>query len=197
MIPLWDIGNVLVDWNPAKILASLQGSDAHIAILQRELFDHPDWLNLDRGTVTEEAVTQRLTNECGLPADLVASGFRASRELLDPIDRTIELVRQIRTAGVPMYVLSNMSHSTWDHLNGRECFDWFEGIVISAQEQLVKPDPDIFHLVADRYSLNHADMVFIDDSEANIATAAQLGFKTVHFKRSEDCYTAIKQHVLS
>lgn len=193
MISLWDLGNVMVSWDPERILASLDGSAAEIALLRDELLLHDDWQRLDQGTLQEVEVVQRLTHEVGIAPEKVAQCLRQTRESLLNINASVQLLEQVKAAGQRAYCLSNMSHNTYDHLRDRHFFEFFDGIVISAQERLIKPDPAIFELVLERFELRAADVLFIDDSEPNIASATALGIDCVHFKRSAACYQTIRQ----
>ena len=92
-----------------------------------------------------------------------------------------------------MYVLSNMSQTNADYLRQREYFSHFQGVVISAEEKLNKPDSTLFERVLSRYSLVANQVLFIDDTLENIVAAEKLGFEGLHFKGSEQCYLKIRQ----
>jgi HAD superfamily hydrolase (TIGR01509 family) len=192
-IALWDLGNVLVRWEPETILSRF-GLEAELTeYLRGQLLGHDDWLKLDQGLTTEAKVAERLSRESGLAMPQIERCFDIVRESLTDIPESVELIRQMRDAGIPMFVLSNMSDVNAHYLRGRDYFQWFDGVVISAEEKLIKPDPTLFQRVLDRYSLQAQDVYFIDDSAENIRSAANLGFKAQQFHRRPGCYQRIRQ----
>ena len=194
MIALWDLGNVVVEWNPERILQRLNLSTKKTSIIRSDLFENTAWLDLDQGLTTEAEVATQLANSTELDHDELLRCFDTVRETLVDLPRSVELIRQMKQAGIPMYVLSNMSAENIEYLRQRDYFELFDGIVVSAEEKLIKPDISLFQRVIDRYQLEPAQMVFMDDSLPNIEAAISLGMHAVHFKGSDDCYAAVKQH---
>ncbi len=194
MIALWDLGNVVVQWNPEKILGMLQLSEDKKDVLKSRLFDGSLWLDLDRGVTTEPEVAALLSAETHLSADEVEHCFETVRESLVNFPRSVELIKQMKDADIPMYVLSNMSIVNAGYLRPREYFELFQGIVISAEEKLIKPDTSLFQVVLDRYALDANNVVFIDDSLPNIHAAKSLGMHAVHFKATDTCYANIRKY---
>jgi len=192
VVSLWDLGNVMVNWDPERILSSLDCPASEVALLRQELLMHDDWQRLDQGTVEESAVAQRLVEQVGIAPESVSQCFRLTRELLINIEPSIDLLQAVKAAGQRAFCLSNMSHSTYEYLRDRAFFELFDGIVISAQERLIKPDAAIFYLVLQRFDLRAEDVLFIDDSAANVDSATSLGMDCVHFKRSAPCYATIR-----
>jgi len=93
-----------------------------------------------------------------------------------------------------MYVLSNMSIANARYLALRDYFKLFDGVVISAEEKLLKPESALFQLVLDRYDLQARELVFVDDMLPNIEAAESLGMKAVHFAATDKCYATIRDH---
>jgi len=192
-VVLWDLGNVVVRWSPETILLKLDYPLQETAFLRESLFRHSDWLDLDRGTKTEREVANRLTAESGLSMEKALRCFEVVRETLVDIEQSVALINEIADAGLPMYVLSNMSLPNAEYLRQRAYFQRFEGVVISAEEKLIKPDEALFNRVLARYSLLAESILFIDDTLENIQTARQLGMQTVHFGRTDKCYAKIRE----
>jgi HAD superfamily hydrolase (TIGR01509 family) len=193
MIALWDLGNVLVQWEPELIYPAFNVSAVHTQYLRSELLEHPDWLRLDQGLTTEQEVAARISSETELSHDDAQRCFDVIRNSLVNIDASVAMLSQMKAAGVPMYVLSNMSNENAAYLRTREYFSLFDDVVISAEEKLIKPDPALFELVLKRYRLNAEEVYFIDDSMPNIVAARELGMQALHFKRSDDCYRQIRE----
>lgn len=193
MIALWDLGNVVVQWEPETILQMLDYTPEQTDYLRKELFGHDDWLELDRGTTTEAAVAKRLVSESDLSIEQALRCFDVVRESLVDLPESIDVLHAMKRAGIPMYVLSNMSLLNAEFLKRRGYFELFEEVLISAEEQLIKPEIDIFNLVLQRFQLSPSEVYFIDDSLPNIMAAQSLGIQAQHFHRSTECYQTVRQ----
>jgi len=192
MIALWDLGNVLVRWDPEKILSMLGYPSHQTDFIRDRLFGHPDWLDLDRGVTTEDLVARRLVEESDLTLDEALRCFSVVRESLVDIPDSVSLVEQMAAAGIDMYVLSNMGYDNAELLQQRAYFSHFKGVVISAHEQLIKPDPAVYQVVLNRYELAAETVFFIDDTEKNINAATAQGMQGLVFRGSAECYATIR-----
>jgi len=192
---LWDLGNVVVQWSPDEILRRLNFSEERSLYLRKSLFAHSDWLDLDRGVTTEAKVARRLVAESDLSLEQALRCFEVVRDTLIDIEASVDLIRELAQADIPMYVLSNMSLPNADYLKQRPYFELFKGVVISAEEKLNKPDREVFSRVLNRYTLDGDSVLFIDDTMENIETAENMGIHGLHFKGSADCYAQIRQFV--
>jgi len=113
---------------------------------------------------------------------IVAYRERWTDMLAGPIEGTVDVLADLRQAGVRLAAITNWSAETFPIARQRYAFlDWFETIVVSGEEGIVKPEPRIFQLVLERTGMRAARTVFIDDSPTNIAAAAALGFATIQF----------------
>lgn len=191
-IALWDLGNVIVRWEPETILSNFNYSEDQTDYLRRELLGHADWLKLDQGLISEQQFADRLSIDSSLSMSQIQRCFDVVRESLVDIPESVTVVEQMRDAAIPMYVLSNMSNINAKYLRERDYFQWFDGVMISAEEKLIKPDLSLFQRVLSKYSLRAADVYFIDDSLPNIEAAESLGIQAQHFHRTERCYRQIR-----
>ena len=194
MIALWDLGNVVVQWNPDRILQMLDLSPDKLAVVKDLLYGGSRWLDLDRGVTSEAEVAEKIAAESDVAVDEMRRCFDTVRESLVDFPKSIELIREMKAAGIRQYVLSNMSIVNAEYLRSRSYFDLFDGVVFSAEEKIIKPDTALFQVVLDRYQLRPADIVFIDDSLANIKAAETMGMRGVHFKASDDCYAQVRHY---
>lgn len=192
MIALWDLGNVVVEWNPDKILQMTNLPAKKTEQLREQLFGSELWLDLDRGITDEATVASAVASLSDLQADELSRCFDVVRESLVDFPKTVALIEEMHSAGIPLYILSNMSEDNARYLRTRPYFDLFNGIVISANEKLIKPDPALFQIVLRRFDLTAQNIVFIDDSQPNIDTAEALGMHGVHFKATDHCYTRVR-----
>ncbi len=193
---VFDLGAVMVEWAPEAISASFTASPELQAAIMREVYQHDDWLELDRGTLTEMTMIKRVSQRLALPATTVTALFQHTKNALHPIEETYSAFRKAKARGLGVYCLSNICEPFFDHLAERNSFfAEFDGAIVSAKEKTIKPESLIFERLLERYQLNPVHTLFIDDRADNIATANQLGFHTLHFKRSPECYRVIDQFI--
>jgi epoxide hydrolase-like predicted phosphatase len=190
---IFDFGGVLVRWHPQQIIESFY-EDEHLRRLVREtVFQHADWIEWDRGTLSDEDAVERFAARMQRPAGEMRRLMEHVRQSLDALEESHALVRSLSARGVPLYALSNMSRSTFAHLKARHAvFEHFSGIVISADIQLVKPDPRIFEHICRQFGLIPAESVFIDDHLPNVESARALGFRTIHFSDAARCSSELR-----
>lgn len=192
-VVIFDLGNVVLDWNIESILESLKLPKSDLKLLREELFLHQDWIDMDLGERSESAVVSRVCNRTHIRQNVIENALLVAKESLKPIPESIFLMQEIRDFGIQMYCLSNMSFETFNHIKEQEFFNMFTGIVISGIEKCMKPNKEIFHLTLNRFELTPAETFFIDDSLHNINSAHELGMNCFHFKRSKKCYSEIRR----
>jgi putative hydrolase of the HAD superfamily len=191
---IFDLGGVVFQWNVEDIVRRFYTDDALRNVAKQEIFKHPDWLEMDRGTLGEEEAIRRFQVRTQRPVAELQALMLAVRESLVPIEDTIELLHELAQSDVPLYCLSNMPAETFAHLRRRHSFlDVFRGTVISGEIRMIKPDPRIFEHIARRYRLTPAQTVFVDDNEPNTASADALGFKTVLFQGARQCREELRR----
>lgn len=134
------------------------------------------WEEYDRGTNSLEVVTRTLVEMTGHSYERCAEVLQEAIDLQEPIPATEQLVRDLKASGrYRLYVLSNMAHEFIAHLRRFPVYGLFDGEVVSCEELAVKPEPRIYEILLGRYALEPSESLFIDDREANIATAEDLG----------------------
>jgi putative hydrolase of the HAD superfamily len=185
---IFDLGGVVVRWDPAAIIASVfEDTDVRNRI-RDGVFAHPDWLELDRGTLGREDAIRRAAQRTGIDAAELTRLLLAVPPSLVPIPHTVELLYRLKARGYPLYCLSNMHVASIEHLEREQrFFEVFAGRVISCRLNLCKPEPAIYRHALETYGLRAADTVFIDDVEVNLAAAAQLGIRTIRFRDAAQC----------
>jgi HAD superfamily hydrolase (TIGR01509 family) len=191
---IFDLGGVVIEWNSDRILEAYYADPDVRAIMKQQMFQHPDWLELDRGTMHESELLARLGVRTGRPAAELSGLFDAVRESLHAKPDTVALLEKLYARGVPLYCLSNISSDIFKYLRERHSF-WgvFRGIVISGDLKMIKPEPEIFHFLLQRYGLAAAETVFVDDNAPNIEAARTLGIQAVWFKNARQCEMEIEE----
>ena len=191
---VFDFGRVLFDWQPERLLQRLlphRAFDAaSTAYWTAQVFQsyQGDWGEFDRGAVSPAEVVQRIAQRTGLAADEVQSVVAAGAASLQPIPAALNLMHQLRRPDTPMFFLSNMPAPYAEHLEREYAFvrDFDDG-VFSSRVKLIKPDPAIFAVAAQRFGLPPAELVFVDDVPANVAAAQAAGWQAVLFSDAAQC----------
>ena len=187
-IVVFDLGGVLIDWDPRHLYRKLFADDGAMEHFLTEICSHEWNLAQDAGRGWDEAVAELSTRHPDHAPMIAAFRARWPEMLSGPISGTVEILRELRTRGTILYALTNWSHETFPIAEAMPEYDflgWFVGIVVSGREQLVKPDPRIYAVLLDRYDLNPADLVYIDDNPKNAAAATALGMRGIHFATPE------------
>ena len=185
---VFDLGGVVVRWEPEAFLAEVYPDPSVRDAVHRELVRHDDWHELDRGTLTPADAVRRTARRAGLPETTVARFLDHVPAALAPDPEALALLRDLRGAGHTLFCLSNMHHAFVEHFEREHDFlDLFAGRVISCRVGLVKPERAIFeHLVAE-HELAPAATVFVDDDPTNVAVAQSVGLRALRFEGVERC----------
>jgi 2-haloacid dehalogenase len=179
---IFDIGGVLVDWNPRYLYRKLLANEAAVERFLAEICT-PEWnVKQDSGRSLAEAVDE-LSAKYPDDAELIRAYYLRWEEMLGgAIEGTVDILRELKQAGYTMAALSNWSAETFPVAQHRfEFLNWFDAVVVSGEVKLIKPDPRIFKLLLAKLQRRAEDCVFIDDATANVTVARQLGFRTIHF----------------
>ncbi|HEU4542361.1 MAG TPA: HAD family phosphatase [Jiangellaceae bacterium] len=179
---IFDLGGVLIDWDPRYLFRTLLPSEDAVERFLAEVCT-PEWnAAQDAGRPWPVAVAE-LIEEFPDQAELISAYNERWWETIGgDIPETVELLRSLRDGGVRLYALTNWSAEKFDLTYPRfEWLSWFGGIVVSGKEGVVKPDQRIFRILLERYDIDPVDAVYIDDVERNVATAAELGLRSLRF----------------
>ena len=184
---VFDLGGVLINWDPRNLYRKIMPDPDEVETFLQEVCTF-DWnAQQDAGRPLAEA-TQILVEQFPHQEDLIRMYYDRWEEMLDgSIQETVALLDTLRQQQQHrLLALTNWSHETFPR--ALELFDflhWFEGIVVSGEEQLKKPDERLYHILFDRYHIDPQKAVFIDDSHPNVVAARDLGMKAIHFKGPE------------
>jgi len=184
---LFDLGGVLIDWNPRYLYRKLFESEDEMEYFLKEVADMEWNEQQDAGRPFEEAI-QLLTEQHPKYTNEIESYFFRWKEMLNgPIEGTLEIFRQLkRKKELPIYALTNWSAQTFPI--ARELYPflgWFDGILVSGEEKMKKPAHRIYHLTTERFQINPATTLFIDDSLRNVNAAIECGYQAVQFESPE------------
>jgi 2-haloacid dehalogenase len=184
---VFDIGGVLLDWDPRHLYRKVFGGDDAAMELFLGRICTPAWHEPhDRGASTAESCAV-LAREHPEQADEIWAWLTRGEEMVaGSFEDTVEILSELTRSGTACYALSNMEAETFPLRFERFAFfGQFDGIVISGLEGVAKPDRAIFEILLERFELDARATVFVDDNAANLPPAAALGMATVHHRSAE------------
>jgi putative hydrolase of the HAD superfamily len=185
---IFDLGGVLLDWNPGRFLEEYYSDTAIRNEMQDALFRHKDWLAYDRGDITEPLLLARVQERTGRTLPELTQLMDVARDSLIEKPETVAVLRSLSRRRVPLYCLSNMPVSLFAHVRRRYDFwDAFAGIVVSGEVRMVKPELAVFEYLLRQYNLVAEETVFIDDHPPNLEGAKAARLRTILFRSAEEC----------
>lgn len=178
---VFDIGNVLLRWNPAALLSGLGFSEQQQPHALANIVHTPEWLALDRGDLSLESAVAESAQRAGYAPERVREVYLGVGPALRPMQPLVDLAASLSAAGHAIYVLSNMPKQTWEYLEKNHLFfNKFNGLLLSFEEQLIKPEAAIYQRLVERFELDVGRTIFIDDHLPNILAAREHGLEAVH-----------------
>ncbi len=191
---VWDLGNVLIRWDPRNLYRKYFGSD--IAAMEQFLntICTPAWNEQqDAGRSISEAVAALLPIYPRHESLIRAFYDEWEQMLAGPIDENVALLTKLHARRVPIYALSNWSAETFPRARPHFPFlGLFHGVVLSGLERLIKPDPRLYQVLLRRYGLDATRCIFIDDALKNVDAARQLGMTAIHYHPTLDLERELK-----
>lgn len=179
---IFDMGNVLMRFDPQYFIRKLgiEGEDA--ALLTRRVFRSLEWVRTDRGSLTEKEAAalmcQRIPERLHWAVEQLVCHWD---EPILPMEGMEAVAAELKEAGYQLYLLSNAGFRQRDYWSRVPGSEYFQDTFISAEHKLVKPQPEIYREMLDTFRLNPAECVFIDDSPANIEGAFLCGIPGIVF----------------
>ncbi len=182
-----DMGNVLFDYNPKAMTDYFlpNGSKEDKELFLQEFFNKEEWNDRDLGILTDEEVYESVAKR--LPARLhepLRQCLQHWEKCMIPFEEAREFVRYIREKGYGLYVLSNASTTFYAYFPKFSPLYWFDGIVISSDIHLLKPDSAIYKYLLTKYGLKPEQCLFIDDRADNVEGARAVGMEAAVFKEN-------------
>jgi 2-haloacid dehalogenase len=183
LVVVFDLGGVLIDWNPRHLYRKLfAGDEAAMEDFLANVCTASWNSQQDAGRTFAEACAS-LKSEHPSHAELIDAWIERQPEMVaGSIGGTVEILAELRGRKVPLYALSNWSAETFPiALKRFEFLHWFQGIVLSGEVRLLKPDPRIFHLFFKTHGIDPGEAIYIDDLKANVEAATALGMHGILF----------------
>jgi 2-haloacid dehalogenase len=185
-VVVFDLGGVLIDWNPRYLYRQLIEDEAAMELFLSEVC-HAAWNEeQDRGRTFAAAVEEAVARHPGERALIEAYHHRWEEMLAGPMNGTVKILEELRDAGLELHALTNWSAEKFPIARERYAFlTWFESILVSGEHGLIKPDPKIFQLLLERIGRDAGDCIYIDDNAKNAEAATALGFAAIRFESPE------------
>jgi 2-haloacid dehalogenase len=179
---LFDLGKVLLDWDPRYFYRRFFGEDAALEDFVQRVVAQEWILEMDAGKPADQAIEER-SRAFPEHAELIGRWKEGWPQMLrGEIGETVDILEALRLRGVRLYALTNFSAETFPLAVRRfEFLSWFEDTVVSGEHGIVKPDPRIFELAILRCRLDPARTAFIDDAPVNVRAGRDCGLHALHF----------------
>ncbi|CGF83374.1 hydrolase [Streptococcus pneumoniae] len=192
---IFDLGNVLIEWNKEKILSKICKNDLEYNLFNQFVFQSNLWIDLDNGKISLEFLENQLIDEMGHQYqdqihELVWNWFN----YVDLYDEVYELIKQLKKKNFQIYVLSNTSsifHILLDSVLSKVS-SVLDGYVISCEVKMMKPQKEIYSSLVNKYQLDIKDCIFLDDLEENVEAARTLGIKAFQIKERKEISNILK-----
>ena len=178
-----DMGNVLLDFNPEFVMNMFCSSPEEKEIIDKELFNGPEWKMGDRGDIKDkdrfDLVKVRVPEKYHEALKNCADRWDVC---MTPLDGAREFCESVKESGFGIYVLSNASDLFYVYFPKFLPLDFFDGVFVSSDYLMLKPDVEIYKTFLEKYGLKGDECLFIDDREDNIEGAKKAGLNTFRFE---------------
>lgn len=185
---VFDIGNVLLRWDPLWIVTqAFPNANNHTSLAQK-LFKSDAWRDLNRGIVTEQELITHYHQQLHIDILDLTNAFQIVKQSLIPLAGSLELLERLAKAGFPLYALTDNTHAIVAYLKQQYNFwQYFKGIVVSAEIGHLKPEAEIYQHLLSSYKLAPHQTLFFDDWLANVKGAQNCGMHAIVFSNAEQC----------
>lgn len=193
---VFDLGNVLLDFDPENYLDELGYSGELKLKLKEEIFETEEWLQLDRGTISQEQAVEKWQQRNPEISDEIAVVMDEWEQILTLKEDSLQILKSLTEKKYNLYILSNFHQQAFDYVSSKyDFFKYFDGRVISADIHLIKPETEIYDHLLNKFNLKAEETLFVDDSKANIEAALKRGIRVIHFKDAESLHRELKLYL--
>ncbi len=183
---IFDIGNVLAAFSWREHYKSFGYDEEMVERLARATVMNPLWNETDRGVIPREELMRRFAESDPEIAEDIRRVLSDVRTLVTRLDYAVPWVKALKERGYRVLYLSNFSEKAEkDCAEALDFIPYMDGGILSYRDRVIKPMPDIYELLIDRYALTPEECVFLDDTQANLDAARAFGFHTILFRTQE------------
>lgn len=195
---VFDVGGVLLDWKPYYFFGKFFHNDpAAVENFLNEIGFHEWNLRQDEGLPVDQAIAELIERFPQYTHIIQDYSQNWQDSIAGPIQPTVDMLHELKQREFSLFCLSNWSAEKFNIVSrGYDFFDLFDFILLSADVKLLKPDPRIYLALLERIERSAEDCVFIDDQQANVTAARQLGFDAIHFVSPDQLREALSMREL-
>lgn len=193
-VAIFDLGGVVIDWNPRYLYRKMfDGNEPAMEDFLATVCT-PSWNELQDAGRSFADGCDSLKRLYPDKAKLIDAWFQRFEEMLGgEIPGTVDILRELRSRSVPIYALSNWSAETFPIAQKRfECLSWFNGVMLSGEVKVLKPNRRIFELFIDTFQIEPSRGIYVDDRIENVEAAIELGMRGVVFEDSRALRTELR-----
>ena len=195
-IIVFDLGGVLIDWNPRHLYRKLFTDEPHMEFFLREVVSSKWNHQMDAGK-SQDVSVEELTRACPQYRDAIIAWMTRWDEMLgDAIETMPKVLQYFSRKSYELHAITNWSAETFHFAEKKYDFlKLFKTITVSGHEKVAKPNPIIFEIFLERHRLKASNCIFIDDAPRNIESAYSIGFETIHFTNPTDCIRELEDKI--
>jgi len=192
---VFDIGNVLLRWDPRNLYRKLFDDETQMEWFLSTVCTNRWNLEQDKGRDWDEAVALLVKDYPDHEGPIRAFHERWEETVSGVLEENAALLTRLRQAGIPNYCITNFSAPKFVLAQQKYPFlAGFDGVIVSGDERLLKPEPEIYNLLLSRYGLEAQDCIFIDDSKATVQGARSVGMHAIHCLETTDLAAELRRH---
>ncbi|NLC54704.1 MAG: HAD family phosphatase [Erysipelothrix sp.] len=193
---IFDMGNVLMDFSPDYITSRFTSNVEDIELLKKIIFSGDEWSRLDQGVITFDevctATKAKLPNRLHATCDKLFEEWHLHKL---PNHEMTQLVKDLKARNYGIYLCSNAAARFYSYMDNYEVFKYFDDLTISADLKISKPNPEIYNHILDKHQLDPKTCLFIDDINANIVGANNVGIAGYHFNGNTKLFRAFLETI--
>ena len=191
---IFDIGNVLADFVWEEHYRSFGYDEETFMRIAKATVKNPAWNEYDRGILTDEEVMQEFIKSDPELEDILRKVLKSKKTMVRRNDYAIPWIKELQEKGYRCLYLSNFSKaSETDCAEALDFISCMDGGILSYREKVIKPMPEIYQLLIDRYELVPEECVFLDDTVRNLEAAQKFGIHTIHFTSQEQAILELRE----
>jgi len=189
---IFDLGAVLVNWNPKEIVSSIFKDQKQINTILNDITINKNWEELDRGTINQKEYIEKLPSNYNKSDYLYF--FKELHKYLYPLKEGLTILNKVKKNGYKTYALSNFAKELFEQLSPTYTFlNKFDGIILSYKYKTIKPEPKIYEILLNKYEIKPNESLFIDDKKENLDTALKFGIDGILCKNHEYVENQLKE----
>jgi 2-haloacid dehalogenase len=188
---IFDFGTVLLDWNPKRLFTPYFGDEAKCDWFLENVCNRAWNDQMDKGKPVAVGTEEKVAEFPEWEKEIRMYFDRWIEMIGDETPGMFELENELKAAGYGIYGLTNWNNETFCQVRGKRVFQVLDGMIVSAEEKLLKPEPEIYECLLERYGLKREECVFIDDVPKNVAGAEAVGIRAILFENPSQVRRAL------